>query len=235
MAPTFEWVNSGICRQLYPMNALENIRFRKREIEKGRETETASLTLVWFLASASNLCIAHLKGHLILILTLSLPSSKSTFSQPFKYIYISYVVRISSIIIFNLSNLEWKAKFSILSGVIFLVRLQGNLKLIRPRAWAQSDRTLNRVSISQIWHCGKANNLGRLLYRRVISASSPLMVDSVHKRTWETCSEKKCAAAKVAFRTSSRLCWTVRRWGPVRLDLGGTRLCFLARVERVCW
>ena len=56
-------------------------------------------------------------------LTLPLPSSKSTFSQPFQEKCISEVVRICSIIIFHLSKL-WKAKFFILCDVIFLVRLQ---------------------------------------------------------------------------------------------------------------
>ena len=52
----------------------------------------------------------------------SFPSSKSTFSQPFKNKCTSDVVRIGSISIFRLSKL-WKAKFSILRDVIFLVRL----------------------------------------------------------------------------------------------------------------
>ena len=43
------------------------------------------------------------------------------------------VVRICSIFIFHVSKL-WKAKFFILCGVIFLVRLQGNLKLISLRS-----------------------------------------------------------------------------------------------------
>ena len=46
-----------------------------------------------------------------------------TFSQLFKEKYISEVVRNGSIIIFRLSKL-WKAKFFILCGVIFLVRVQ---------------------------------------------------------------------------------------------------------------
>ena len=64
-------------------------------------------------------------------LTLPLPSSKSTFSQRFKKKCISEVVRIGSMIIFHLSKL-WKAKFFSLCDVIFLVRLQGKLKLIWP-------------------------------------------------------------------------------------------------------
>ena len=48
----------------------------------------------------------------------------NTFSRPFKEICISEVVRIGSITIFDLSKL-WKAKFSILCDVIFVVRLQG--------------------------------------------------------------------------------------------------------------
>ena len=61
-------------------------------------------------------------------LTLSLLSSKSTFSQPFKEKCVSEVVRICSIIIFHLSKL-WKVKFSILCGVIFMVRLQGKFDI----------------------------------------------------------------------------------------------------------
>ena len=56
-------------------------------------------------------------------LTLSLLSSKSTFSQPFKEKCVSEVARICSIIIFHLSK-PLKVKFSILCAVIFLVRLQ---------------------------------------------------------------------------------------------------------------
>ena len=53
----------------------------------------------------------------------------STFPQPFKEKCISEVVRIGNVIIFHLSKL-WKAKFFIQCGVIFLVMLQGNFKLI---------------------------------------------------------------------------------------------------------
>ena len=68
-----------------------------------------------------------------------LPSSKSTFSQPFKDQCISEVVRIGSIFILHpsvyssfiifilhLSKL-WKAKFFILCDVIFLAKLQGGI------------------------------------------------------------------------------------------------------------
>ena len=57
-------------------------------------------------------------------LTLSFPSSKSTFSQPFKRKYMSAVVRICSIIFLYWSEWIWKAKFSLLCNVIFLARLQ---------------------------------------------------------------------------------------------------------------
>ena len=60
-------------------------------------------------------------------LTLSLLSSKSTFSQTFKEKCIIEVVRIGSIIIFHLRKL-WKTKFFILCDVTLLVR--GNLILI---------------------------------------------------------------------------------------------------------
>ena len=61
-------------------------------------------------------------------ITLSLPSSKSTFSQPVKDKCISEVVRIGSIIVFHLSKL-WKAKFFMLCDVIFLMRLQGKFEI----------------------------------------------------------------------------------------------------------
>ena len=57
-------------------------------------------------------------------LTLSLLSSNSTFSQPFKEKCISEVVRIGSVIIFHPIKL-WKAKFFTLCDGLLLVRLQG--------------------------------------------------------------------------------------------------------------
>ena len=56
-------------------------------------------------------------------LTLSLPSSKSKISKSLKEECISAIVRIGSIIIPHLSKL-WKAMFSMLRDVIFLLRLQ---------------------------------------------------------------------------------------------------------------
>ena len=52
---------------------------------------------------------------------LSIPSSNSTFSQPFEEKRISEVVRNRRIVIFHL----WKATLFVLCGVKFLVRLQG--------------------------------------------------------------------------------------------------------------
>ena len=72
--------------------------------------------------------VIHLRG-----LTLSLPSSKNTFFQPLKEACMSDVVRIGSIIIFHQSKL-WKAKFFILCDDIFLVSVQGYLKLITLRS-----------------------------------------------------------------------------------------------------
>ena len=58
-----------------------------------------------------------------------LPNSKSTFSQHFtEGKCISEVVRIGRIIIFYLSK-RWKAMFSILCDVIFLVRLQWKFEI----------------------------------------------------------------------------------------------------------
>ena len=67
-------------------------------------------------------------------LTLSLPSSRSTFSQPFQEKCISEVVRIGVIIICHLSKL-WKNKFSILYDGIFLVRLQGKFDIDHSWEW----------------------------------------------------------------------------------------------------
>ena len=53
---------------------------------------------------------------------------------------ISGVVRIGSIIIFLLNRL-WKAKFSILSDVMFLVRLQGKFKIDHFWEWTTLKRT----------------------------------------------------------------------------------------------
>ena len=61
-------------------------------------------------------------------LTLSLPSSKSTFFQPFKEKCISEVMSIGRIIIFRLSKL-WKPKFFILCDAILLVRLQEKFEI----------------------------------------------------------------------------------------------------------
>ena len=68
------------------------------------------------------------------MLTLSLLSSKSTFSQPFKRKCISEVARTGSTIIFHLGKL-WKAKFSIPCDAIFLVRLQGKFDIDHSQEW----------------------------------------------------------------------------------------------------
>ena len=67
-------------------------------------------------------------------LNLSLPNSKSTFSQPFKQKCMSGVVRIGSTITFHLGKL-WNAKYFILCDVIFLVRLQGKLEIDHSWEW----------------------------------------------------------------------------------------------------
>ena len=66
--------------------------------------------------------------------TLSLPSSKSTFSQSFKEKCTREVARIGSIIVFHVSK-PWKAKFSILRDVILLVRLQGKFDIDHSWEW----------------------------------------------------------------------------------------------------
>ena len=82
-------------------------------------------------------------------LTLSVTSSKSTFSQPFREKCAIEVVRISSIFIFHLSKL-WKAKFFILCDVIFLVRLQGNVKLISLGS-KRANVKMKLCSILDVW------------------------------------------------------------------------------------
>ena len=78
-------------------------------------------------------------------LTLSLPSLKSTFSQPFKEKCISEVVRISSVIIFHLSKL-WKSKFFI-RAIVFssVVRLQGKFEIGHSWEWKDKGPTSNTV------------------------------------------------------------------------------------------
>ena len=76
-------------------------------------------------------------------LTLSLPSSQSTFSQLLKRKCISEVVRIDSVIIFHLCK-RWKAKFFILCGVTFMGGCRRNLKLIT----LGSERVHRRPRIS---------------------------------------------------------------------------------------
>ena len=58
----------------------------------------------------------------------------ATFFQPFNEKCMCEVGRIASIIIFHLSKL-WKAKFFILCGVIFVVRLQGKFDIDHPWEW----------------------------------------------------------------------------------------------------
>ena len=60
--------------------------------------------------------------------------SKRTFSQPFQEKCTGKVVRVDGVIIFHLSKL-WKAKFSILCYVIFLVRLQGKFEVDHSWEW----------------------------------------------------------------------------------------------------
>ena len=58
---------------------------------------------------------------------------KGTFSQTLKEKCVRGIARIDGITIFHL-NKQWKAKFFLLRDLMFLVRLQGNLKLITLRS-----------------------------------------------------------------------------------------------------
>ena len=91
--------------------------------------------------------------------TLSPPSSKRTFSKPFKEKCMSEVVRIDSIIIFHLSELR-KARFFILCDVIFLVRLGGNLGSI---FWGVKG--LKSVCNAPNFTLGPVSKQGRLSYK----------------------------------------------------------------------
>ena len=73
---------------------------------------------------------SHLSGVRAGQLTISHPSSKTTFSQAFKEKYVSKVVRIGCMInlAYNLSKL-WKVMFFILCEVMFRVRLQGKFEI----------------------------------------------------------------------------------------------------------
>ena len=81
----------------------------------------------WIFEHTDN-CRRWFSARKALWLTFSLPSSKSTSSQPFKEKCISVVARIVSLIIFHLSML-WKAKFFILCDEIFVLRLQEKFEI----------------------------------------------------------------------------------------------------------
>ena len=85
-----------------------------------------------------------------LLLTLSLPRSKSAFSQPSKQKCVSVIVRIGSIIIFHLSKL-WKVKFFILCDVILLVKLQGKFYLPPRLLESKRSQGKRRVVFVKIW------------------------------------------------------------------------------------
>ena len=76
----------------------------------------------------------------------SLPSSRNTFFRPFKEKCKSEVVRIGGIIIFHPSKLL-KAKFFLLCGVIFLVRLQAKLEIDHSLEW----RVISLLIFSHPW------------------------------------------------------------------------------------
>ena len=147
------WPGTGLFRGIRP-----GLTFNEIAIEVGlnvwHKEKPITITL-WGLVCAASESNTGKEQHrwkniLKAILTLPLPSSKSTFSQPFKEKCTSDVVRIGSIITFHQSKL-WKAKFFILCGVIFLVRLRGNLKLIT----LGSERVqleVVKASCSCVWH-----------------------------------------------------------------------------------
>ena len=75
-------------------------------------------------------------------LTLSLPSSKPTFSQTFEEKCTSEVQYELVVIIFHLSNKLWKAKFFILCDEI-LLKLWGKFEL--DHSWEWKDWEISRV------------------------------------------------------------------------------------------
>ena len=116
----------------------------------------------------------------VIALTLSLLSSKSVFSQPFKKRWMSDVARICSIITFHLSKL-WKVKFSILCDVIFLVRLQEKFDIDHSQAYQVSSSPvllvsrmlpvwgqINWLRSTTSWHRKKENRMStRPLYSAI--------------------------------------------------------------------
>ena len=104
--------------------------YTAKKTTTNKQTKTKQKSYEWHDKNAGNILVEVCHKHEEQFpLTLSLPSSKSTFSQPFKDKCISDVVRIGNVI-FHLSKQLWKAKFFILCDVIFWWGCRKNLKLI---------------------------------------------------------------------------------------------------------
>ena len=99
------------------------IRFARVSVHLDVAAQTCGSTLQRNVCACLSKCVH---------VTLSLPSSKTTFSPPFKEKCIGEVVRIGSIIISHLSKL-WNTKFFIPCDVIFLVRMQGKFEIDHPQ------------------------------------------------------------------------------------------------------
>ena len=95
------------------------------------------------------------------------PSSKGSFSQPYKERGISVAVRISSISIFHLSKL-WKSNFFILCDVIFLV-------------WQAAGEIWNWSLLG----CGYLGRYKELTVFTRISAAALIKFSAIRRRLFE--------------------------------------------------
>ena len=134
------------------------------------------------------------------VITLLLPSSKSTFSQLFREKHISEAVGI--ITIFHLSKL-WKAKFFILCNVIFMVRLQGKIEI--DHSWGVKGLIVGK-KVSLV-HSTSTSNMPLLLTGREGGGGGR---ERIQLRPWIFLYYCKTLASHPGFSLSAgHLNWTV--------------------------
>ena len=133
------WLFWALCKSVCSTDLLW-VKITRKYIEHPVERTYSRSTLLvhWDCWLYSKYIWTPLRGELIIFLssslTLSLLSLKVYSPNLLKRKCISEVARIGSIIIFHLSKL-WKAKFSILFDVIFLLRLQGKFDIDQSKSW----------------------------------------------------------------------------------------------------
>ena len=140
---------------------------------------------------------------------LSLPSSKSTFSQPVEEKG-SDVVRIGSIIIFILSKL-WKGTFLILWDVILLVRLQEKFDIDYSWEW----RGKNGISSKHRFFNPFIPNNDKF---QISPAASPEILHHTVRRTWLfiACSDERRIIQPIT--TTSLTHFSLKVWENVSLS-----------------